>query len=59
MNILPSIKAVFWSFFGVRKRKNLEEDMQKLNPVVVIVTAFVAMALFILLLLGVVHMVVG
>lgn len=27
-----SMKAVFWSFFGVRKRRDLEADATQLNP---------------------------
>ena len=33
------MKAVFWSFFGVRKRKDYEHDAANLNPVHVIVAA--------------------
>jgi hypothetical protein len=54
-----SFKAVFWSFFGVRKRRDLERDSQRLNPVHVVITAFVMMAIFIGILLTVVHFVVS
>ncbi|HTJ94195.1 MAG TPA: DUF2970 domain-containing protein [Pararobbsia sp.] len=54
-----SFRAVFWSFFGVRKRRDLERDSQRLNPVHVVITAFVMMAIFIGILLTVVHFVVS
>ena len=54
-----SFKAVFWSFFGVRKRRDLERDSKRLNPVHVVITAFVMMAIFIGILLTVVHFVVS
>jgi hypothetical protein len=39
--------AVFWSFFGVRKRKDYEHDAAHLNPVHVIIAALIGVALFI------------
>lgn len=32
-----TLKAVFWSFFGVRKRSDYEKDAEQLNPVHVII----------------------
>lgn len=52
-------KAVFWSFFGVRKKSHYEEDAVKLTPVQVIVTGVIALVLFIFVLLGVVLLVAG
>ena len=38
-----TLLAVLWSFFGVRKSKDLERDVSELNPLhVVIVGVFVA-----------------
>jgi len=42
-----SMKAVFWSFFGVRKRRDYESDAANLNPFHVIVAALIGVALFI------------
>ena len=42
-----TMKAVFWSFFGVRKRSDYEKDSASLNPVHVIIAALIAVALFI------------
>jgi hypothetical protein len=53
------MKAVFWSFFGVRKRKDYEHDAANLNPVHVIIGALIGVAVFIGILLFVVRMVVA
>jgi hypothetical protein len=56
-SFLATMKAVFWSFFGVRKRKDYEHDAANLNPVHVIVGALIGVAVFIGILLFVVRMV--
>jgi len=38
---------VFWSFFGVRKRKDYEHDAAHLNPIYLIVAALIGVVLFI------------
>jgi hypothetical protein len=42
-----TMKAVFWSFFGVRKKSDYEHDAAHLNPVHVIIAALIGLALFI------------
>ena len=54
-----TMKAVFWSFFGVRKRKDYEHDAANLNPVHVIVGGLIGVAIFIGILLFVVRMAVS
>jgi hypothetical protein len=54
-----TMKAVFWSFFGVRKRKDYEHDAANLNPVHVIIGALIGVAVFIGILLFVVRMAVA
>jgi hypothetical protein len=54
-----SMKAVFWSFFGVRKRKDYEHDAVNLNPIHVIVAALLGVAIFIGVLLLLVRMAVS
>lgn len=56
---LQTLSAVLWSFFGVRKGKNHAEDMQKLNPIHVIVVGVLAAAGFVAGLLVLVNFVVG
>ncbi|ADG14380.1 DUF2970 domain-containing protein [Paraburkholderia atlantica] len=54
-----SMRAVFWSFFGVRKRRDLEADATQLNPLHVIVAALIGAAILIGVLILVVRLVVG
>jgi hypothetical protein len=42
-----TMKAVFWSFFGVRKGRDYARDAANLNPVHVIVAAVIGLAIFI------------
>ncbi len=49
-----AFKAVFWSFFGVRKRVDYEADAKQLKPHHVIVAGLVAAAVFVLALFGLV-----
>jgi hypothetical protein len=51
-------RAVFWSFFGVRKRAHYEADAARLNPVVVVVMGIVGAVLFIGVLLALIKWVV-
>ena len=46
-SFLDTMKAVFWSFFGVRKRKDYESDAANLNPVHVIIAGLIGAAIFI------------
>jgi hypothetical protein len=56
---LATMKAVFWSFFGVRKRKDYEHDAANLNPIHVIVGGLIGVAIFIGILLFAVRMAVA
>jgi hypothetical protein len=55
--IKGAFKAVFWSFFGVRRRSDYESDTQKLKPQHVIAAGIVATILFVLLLFGIVKLI--
>ena len=57
-SFLRLLKAVFWSFFGVRRRRDLESDAS-LNPLHLIAAGVIGAALFIVVLLVVVRAVVG
>jgi hypothetical protein len=54
-----TLKAVFWSFFGVRKKSDYEKDAQQLNPVHVIIAGVLGAIIFIATLLLIVKSVVG
>ena len=54
MIIFDAFKAVFWSFFGVRKRADYDSDAAKLKPHHVIVAGLVTALAFVLVLFGLV-----
>jgi hypothetical protein len=54
-----TMKAVFWSFFGVRKRSDYEKDAQQLNPVHVIIAGVIGALIFIATLLIIVKSIVA
>jgi hypothetical protein len=53
------VLAVFWSFFGVRKRRHLERDAASIKPQHAIVAGVVGMVVFVLALLLVVRMILS
>jgi len=54
-----TMRAVFWSFFGVRKRRDYEADASNLNPIHVIVGGLIGVALFIGILVFLVRLAVA
>ena len=58
-SFVQAVKAVAWSFFGVRKRSGLEQDVEQLNPLHVVIAGVVGAALFVLALLLLVRWVIG
>jgi hypothetical protein len=54
-----TVKAVAWSFVGLRRQAAWREDAQRLNPVHVIAVGLADAALFVLALLLVVRWVVA
>jgi hypothetical protein len=53
-----TLAAVFWSFVGLRSRKDYEKDVTGLNPVYVIIAGLLGTAIVIGILLTIVKMVV-
>ena len=47
MSFAATMKAVFWSFFGIRKRSDYEKDSASLNPIHVIIAGLIGVVLFI------------
>jgi hypothetical protein len=58
MSFWRTARAIGWAFLGVRRRSGWEEDMQRLNPLHVVVVALVAVAIFVGLLVALVNWVV-
>ena len=58
-SLAQTISAVAWSFFGVRRGKDHESDMSKLNPVHVIIAGVLGAALFVSMLVLLVRWVIS
>jgi hypothetical protein len=58
-SFLQTVRAVAWSFFGVRRSADYAQDVAKLNPVHVIIAGVIGAALFVLALVALVQWVVG
>lgn len=54
-----TLKAVAWSFFGVRKSKDYAQDVAKINPVHVIVAGLMAAVIFVVGLVFLVRFIVA
>ena len=58
-SIRRTLGAVGWSFFGVRKARDLEHDAAHLNPLHVVIAGVVVAALFVALLIALVNWVIA
>ena len=58
-SFLQTMRAVAWSFFGVRKSSEYEKDVSQLNPLHVVIAAVVAAAVFIGILVALVKWVLS
>lgn len=54
---MDAFKAVFWSFFGVRKKAEYDKDAKQLTPQAVIAAGIVSAVVFVLVLFGIVKLV--
>jgi len=54
-----ALKAVFWSFFGVRKNSDYDKDATHLDPVHVIVAGVIGALIFIVTLISIVKSIVA
>ena len=46
-SLLQTARAVAWSFLGIRRSSGFEQDVQKLNPVHVVIGGVVGAAVFV------------
>jgi hypothetical protein len=58
-SMLQVAKAVFWSFLGIRKRRDYDADSVQLKPQQVIVAGLIGAALLVLGLILLVRLVIG
>ena len=54
-----TLRAVAWSFFGVRKGSEYEKDVARLNPVHVVIAGVIGAILFVVVLVLLVNWVIG
>ena len=59
LSFLQTMRAVAWSFFGVRKASDYENDVNRLNPVHLVIAGLIGAALFIGALLALVSWVLS
>ena len=57
-SLARTLLAVVWSFFGVRKSRDLERDLSELNPLHLVVAGVVVAALFVVALIALVNWVI-
>jgi preprotein translocase subunit Sec61beta len=55
---LQVVKAVFWSFLGIRRRAEYEKDAVTLKPAQVIVAGIIGAILLVLSLVTLVHFII-
>ncbi len=58
-SLLQVVKAVFWSFLGIRRRAAHESDVTQLKPAQVIIAGLVGAAIFVLSLVLLVKFIVS
>lgn len=58
-SFLRSMKTVAWSFLGIRKRSEFQEDLARVNPFHVIAAALIAVSILIVGLVALVNWVVA
>ena len=58
-NFGQTFRAVAWSFLGIRRSADHEQDVRKLNPIHVVIAAVLGAAVFVVFLVVLVHFVIG
>ncbi|MCZ8252448.1 MAG: DUF2970 domain-containing protein [Hylemonella sp.] len=58
-SVWATVKAVAWSFLGVRKGSGFQEDISRLKPYHIIAVGLVGGILFVLFLIGLVNWIVA
>ncbi|MDO8301423.1 DUF2970 domain-containing protein [Lacisediminimonas sp.] len=54
-SFLSTLAAIAWSFAGLRRRKDFEQDVGRMNPFYVLAAAAIGLAIFICALLIIVN----
>ncbi len=59
LSFLATMKAVLWSFFGVRRKSDYERDAAELNPIHVLIAGVIGAMFFVGFLIVIVNIVVS
>ena len=59
LNFIQILKAIAWAMFGVRKGTGYQEDIEKLNPVHLVVAGLLFGVLFVVSLVTIVGLVLS
>ena len=57
-NMWRTIKAVLWSFLGVRSQEDFDQDKQSLNPLALLAVGFILCVVFVATLMIIVNIIV-
>ena len=57
-SLLRTVRAVAWSLIGLRKGSEYQQDVEKLNPIHIIVVGLMAVFLLVIGLIGLVNWIV-
>ena len=58
-NFWQTVRAVAWSFLGIRRSADHAEDVKKLNPIHVVIAAVAGAAIFVVFLVVLVRLAIG
>ena len=58
-SFLRSVKTVAWSFLGIRKKSEFQDDLAQVNPLHILLVAVVAVLVFVVSLMFFVNWVVA
>jgi hypothetical protein len=56
--LFRTVRAVLWSFFGIRKASEYQKDIDELNPLIIIIVGFLAAIVFVMALIVLVNWIV-
>ena len=59
LNFFQTLKAIAWAMFGVRKGTGYQEDIEKLNPVHLVIAGLLCGVLFVVSLVTIVGLVLS
>ena len=56
--IVKTVRAVLWSFFGIRSKEEFEQDKTQLSPITLMAVGFILCVVFVIALMILVNLIV-